>query len=113
LKAKLLRKFSAVLKAFGQAAPRLGMDRETHEKILAQVHFSAGAHAEEIAGLLSAAGFENVVIDRAYGQIRRAQGRQMPLHQRIDRASQDRYAIQASKPANTSAGTAQSGRRAA
>jgi ubiquinone/menaquinone biosynthesis C-methylase UbiE len=113
LKSKLLRKLASVLKKFGKAVSGIGMDRETHERILSQVHFSTGARAEEIADLLRAAGFENVVIDRAHGQIRQAQARQMPLHQRIDRASQDRYAIQASKPVNAPAGIAQSGHRAA
>ena len=89
------------------------MDRETHERILSQVHFSGGARAEEVADLLRAAGFDNIVIDRDHGGIRRAQGRQMPLHQRIDRASQDRYAIRASKPANASAWIARYGRSAA
>lgn len=112
-RAKLLRSVAGWVKRFGKPVSTPGVDRETHERILSQVHFSKGARAEDIAALLRAAGFEDVVIDRDHGAIRRAQGRHMPLHQRIDRASQDRYAIRASKPANKAAGTTPIGRRAA
>ena len=99
VKAKLLRRVAVWLRQFGRPGATPGVDRATHERILSQVHFSKGARAEEIAALLCAPGFEDVVIDRNHSAIRRAQGRHMPLYQRIDRASQDRYAIRASKPA--------------
>lgn len=111
--AKLLRKGGAVLKRFGQPVSAPGMDRETHNRIVAQVYFSGGANAEAIAGLLGDAGFENIVIDRDHSLIRKAQGRHMPLHQRLDRASQDRYAIHASKPAHCETESAGSGQEAA
>lgn len=97
-RSKLLRRIATLLKRFSKPADTPGIDRKLHNSILKRVHFSGGARAEEIAALLSQAGFENVVIDRQFGPIRKAQGRHMPLSQRIDRASQDRYAIQASKP---------------
>ena len=99
LRQRLLRKLAAWLRAVApHPAVTHGVDRETHNRILEQVHFARGARAEDIAALLAEAGFEDIVIDRDHGAIRKAQGRQMPLHQRIDRASQDRYAIRASKP---------------
>lgn len=98
VRSKLLRRAAAFLKRFGTPSPTHGIDRERHNRIMAQVYFSGGARAEEIVALLQNAGFEGIVIDRHFAPIRKAQGRHMPLHQRIDRASQDRYAIQASKP---------------
>lgn len=96
---RTLRKAAGLLKKVSsKPASTPGVDRETHDRILRQVHFSDGARAEGIAVLLAEAGFLDIVIDRDHGAIRKAQGRQMPLHQRIDRASQDRYAIRASKP---------------
>jgi hypothetical protein len=47
---------------------------------------------------LAAAGFIDIGIDRDLAAIRKGQGRMMPLHQRLERASQDRYAIHARKP---------------
>ena len=113
LRSKLMRRAAAFLKRYGKPAMTHGIDRERHNRIMAQVHFSAGARAEDVAALLRDAGFEKIVIDRDFAPIRRAQGRHMPLHQRIDRASQDRYAIHASKPVQQSVQEAGSGRRAA
>lgn len=98
LRSRLLRRAAAFLKQYGPPATTHGIDRERHDRILAQVHFSGGAQAEDVAALLQDTGFKNIVIDRDFAPIRKAQGRHMPLHQRLDRASQDRYAIQASKP---------------
>ncbi len=93
------RKVAAWLKArAAHPTTTPGMDRETHDRILQRVYFAKGAQPEAIAALLAEAGFTDIVIDRDHSAIRRAQGRNMPLHQRIDRASQDRYAIRASKP---------------
>ena len=105
-RARLLRRAAAFLKKFAKPADTIGIDRALHNRILEQVHFSKGARAEDVAGLLEEAGFENIVIDRQFGPIRKAQGRHMPLYQRIDRASQDRYAIHASKPVQADVGTA-------
>lgn len=113
LRSKLLRRTAAFLKRYGSPAATHGIDRERHNRILAQVHFSGGARAEDVAALLETAGFENIVIDRDFAPIRRAQGRHMPLHQRIDRASQDRYAVQASKPVQQAVREPRLGRSAA
>lgn len=99
MRQRLMRRAAALLRARSTApATTPGVDRELHQRIVERVHFSGGAQAEAVAGLLREAGFENVTIDRDHGAIRRAQARHMPLHQRIERASQDRYAIHASKP---------------
>lgn len=92
LAAKLVR---AVAPGNEQLPP---VDRERHRRILEQVHFARGARAEDVADLLRRAGFTDVVIDRDLRDIRRGQGMVMPLHRRIERAAQDRYAISARKP---------------
>lgn len=100
------RKIAGWLKAVApNPATTHGIDRAVHNRILERVHFSRGARAEDVAALLAGAGFEDIVIDRDHRAIRKAQGRHMPLHQRIDRASQDRYAIRASKPLQPAAAT--------
>ena len=113
LRSKLLRRAASFLKQFGPPATTHGVDRERHDRIMEQVHFAGGARAEDVAAMLGQAGFENIVIDRRFGPIRRAQARHMPLKQRIDRASQDRYAIHASRPVQQDALPAEPGRRAA
>lgn len=99
LKSRILRRIAGWLKGIGPVATSSGGNREVHERIVSQVHFAEGARAEAVAELLRTAGFQDVVIDRNHGEIRRAQGLFMPLKQRVERASQDRYAIRASKPA--------------
>lgn len=108
-----LRKLAALLKKFSKPLPNRGIDPKLHQSIVSRVYFSAGAQAEAIADLLSKAGFEDIVIDRDLSAVNRGQGRVMPLHQRIDRASQDRYAIRASKPLQPTAGQAAQGVREA
>ncbi|MGA1834288.1 class I SAM-dependent methyltransferase [Rhizobium wenxiniae] len=97
LRSRLLQKLSALAKKFGTPAPSPGVNIETHNRILAQVHFADGARAEDVAALLTSAGFVDVTIDRDHGKIRRAQARHMTLHQCLSRAAQDRYAISATK----------------
>lgn len=97
-KAALLR---AIAKAMGRFSPPVagpGIDRALHERIVSQVYFSQGAEADRIVALLKEAGFRDIVVDRNLTTIHRGQGRRMPLRQRIERASQDRFAIHARKP---------------
>ncbi|MFD1797828.1 class I SAM-dependent methyltransferase [Paracoccus aurantiacus] len=68
----------------------------THREILARVWFSGGARAQEVAELISAAGFSTVQIDANLSAIHRAQGRDLPFARRLDRGAQHRYAILAS-----------------
>lgn len=113
LKSRLLQKLAAFLKKYGKPTPHHGVNPEVHNRIVSQVHFSGGAHAEDIAALLTAAGFSKVTIDRDHGKIRRAQARHMPLHQCLSRAAQDRYAISAAKPFEAEKAGAQPGHQAA
>ena len=71
--------------------------RETHERILRQVHFSKGARAGEVADLLREAGFAEVTVDRDLKRIHREQAKHMPLLKGLERATQHRYAIAATK----------------
>lgn len=107
---RVLQKVAQTMKRFAAPLPDSGIDRAVHDSILRRVYFSGGAQAEAVAALLADAGFTDIVIDRDLSAVHRGQGRVMPLHQRIDRASQDRYAIRASKPLQPTAG---SGARAA
>lgn len=98
--ARVLRRVAAILKRIRPTPQTPGRDPAVHDSILARVHFSKGAAAESVAALLRAAGFVEVVINRDLGRINRAQARHMPLATRLERASQDLYAISASKPLN-------------
>jgi ubiquinone/menaquinone biosynthesis C-methylase UbiE len=72
--------------------------RETHERILSQVHFSNGARAADVADLLRAAGFADIQIDLNLSRIHRQQARNLPFVKALERQTQHRYAIVASKP---------------
>lgn len=72
--------------------------KAAHDDIVSRVYFANGCRPEEIARLLAEAGFVDIVIDRDLRAIHRAQGRFMPLHQRLERASQDRFIVSARKP---------------
>jgi ubiquinone/menaquinone biosynthesis C-methylase UbiE len=78
--------------------PPPGAHAAVHNDIVSRVYFSAGCRPEEIARLLGETGFVDIAIDRNLRAIHRAQGRFMPLHQRLERASQDRFIISARKP---------------
>ncbi len=69
-----------------------------HRSILARVYFSGGARAGEIGLLLSEAGFDQPVVDWKLGAIHRAQARQMSWPKALERATQHRFAICATKP---------------
>ena len=97
-RAAFLRALAKMAGLFSPPEARPGVDRALHEKIVSQVYFSKGAEADRIVELLRAVGFENIVVDRDLKTIHRGQGRNMPLRQRLERASQDRFAISARKP---------------
>ncbi|GAB4513339.1 MAG: class I SAM-dependent methyltransferase [Roseibium sp.] len=82
------------------AAPAIAEQLATHRSILARVHFSGGARAEEVAELLREAGFADIRVDARLGAIHRAQSRNFPALKALDRATQHRYAISAVKPAD-------------
>ena len=97
-RAAFLRALARFIGRFSLPVTGPGIDRALHERIVSQVYFSNGAEADRIMGLLAEAGFRDVVVDRDLRQIHRGQGRNMPLRQRLERASQDRFAIRARKP---------------
>lgn len=83
--------------------PADGLDQamaDRHRSILSQIHFSRGAKADEVCALLVEAGFEVPVVDTRLGAIHRAQARHMSLLRALERSTQHRYAICATKPAS-------------
>jgi ubiquinone/menaquinone biosynthesis C-methylase UbiE len=83
----------------GRALPAHAPDalRDTHQRILERVHFSAGARAADVAALLREAGFADIAVDRQLGRIHREQARHLPWLRALDRATQHRYAVVARK----------------
>ena len=71
--------------------------RQTHERILQQVYFSKGARAGDIVDLLRRAGFADIVVDRDLRAIHREQAKHMPLLKGLERATQHRYAVAATR----------------
>lgn len=87
--------------ASGTAKPAAGLDQamaERHRSILSRLHFSRGAKADEICALLMEAGFEVPVVDIRLGAIHRAQARHLNFLKALERSTQYRYAISATKP---------------
>jgi ubiquinone/menaquinone biosynthesis C-methylase UbiE len=70
---------------------------ENHRSIISRVHFSQGARAEAVSGMLAAAGFVNVVIDTDLDDIHRTQAKHWNILKGFARATQHRYAIRAVK----------------
>jgi ubiquinone/menaquinone biosynthesis C-methylase UbiE len=73
--------------------------REAHERILQQVHFSKGARASAVVDLLRDAGFTDIVVDQDLARIHRQQARNLSFLKALERQTQHRYAITATKPA--------------
>ncbi|WP_353641824.1 class I SAM-dependent methyltransferase [Mesorhizobium sp. WSM2239] len=82
--------------------PSGGLDQamaERHRNILSRLHFSRGAKADKVCAHLVEAGFEAPVTDTRLGAIHRAQARHMGFFKALERSTQHRYAIRATKPA--------------
>jgi len=82
--------------------PADGLDQvmvDRHRSILSRLHFSRGAKAEEVCSLLWQTGFKSPVVDTRLSAIHRAQARHMNFLNALERSSQHRYAICATKPA--------------
>jgi SAM-dependent methyltransferase len=71
--------------------------RQTHERILRQVYFSKGARAGDVVNLLRRVGFTDIVVDRDLKAIHREQAKHMPLLKGLERATQHRYAVAATR----------------
>ncbi|MBI4046795.1 MAG: methyltransferase domain-containing protein [Devosia nanyangense] len=71
---------------------------ERHQRIRSQVYFSKTMPAEAVVALLDEAGFTDIVVDRAMFDVHWAQARKMPPLRALERLTQDRFAICASKP---------------
>ena len=91
---RIIARFRPVATGSAEAATMM----ETHHSILSRVYFSGGARAEAVVALLAQVGFENIVIDTDMRAIHKAQKSNFPFLKRIERATQHRYAICASKP---------------
>lgn len=89
-----------VLRMLDRALGRGAADasREAHERILQRVYFSQGARADAVCELLRQAGFAEIQVDRDLSRIHREQARSMSFLKALDRATQHRYAIVASRP---------------
>jgi ubiquinone/menaquinone biosynthesis C-methylase UbiE len=95
----LRRWLEAGLARFQPAKPDPRGDfRKQYQSIMQQIYFSDGARAPEVVHLLEAAGFSPVIVDTSLSAIHRAQARNMPLTQFLDRMTQHRYAICATRP---------------
>lgn len=100
---KFAKQLAAILEKAGllkpdpmHAPPQMA---ERHKSILSRVHFSNGARADAVAGLLINAGFEAAAIDTDLRQIHRSQAKNWNYLKALARGLQHRYAIVATKPA--------------
>ena len=71
---------------------------KTHQDILARVHFSNGARAEEVKTMLAKTGFDPIAVDFDLKQIHSAQKKHISFAKGLERGAQHRYAICAQKP---------------
>jgi ubiquinone/menaquinone biosynthesis C-methylase UbiE len=71
---------------------------KTHRDILARVHFSEGARADEVAKLLEQTGFDPIAIDFDLKRIHSAQKKHISFAKGLERGAQHRYAVCAQKP---------------
>lgn len=71
---------------------------QTHRDILARVHFSNGARADEVAVMLEKVGFDPIAVDFDLKQIHSAQKKHISFAKGLERGAQHRYAICAQKP---------------
>jgi ubiquinone/menaquinone biosynthesis C-methylase UbiE len=94
---RALRLLAGLAKRFAKLPPPAA-HAAVHADIVSRVYFARGCRPEEVARLLGEAGFVDIAVDRDLHAIHRAQGRFMPLHQRLERASQDRFLVSARKP---------------
>lgn len=101
LAARLIKRLSAIVaRLSGDAAVQNGpapSQMETHLSILSRVHFSQGARADEVVKLLRQAGFDTITVDTDMRAIHKAQRSNFSFLKGLERSTQHRYAICASR----------------
>jgi ubiquinone/menaquinone biosynthesis C-methylase UbiE len=92
---RMIRVFERVIGRQVSANPNAM--REAHERILRQVYFSNGARSAQVVSMLREAGFDEISVDRDLKRIHREEAKHMPLLKSLERTTQHRYAIAATK----------------
>ncbi|WP_288350276.1 class I SAM-dependent methyltransferase [uncultured Thalassospira sp.] len=96
---KLNKAMSGFLESIGLRKPTSPVAHmQTHRDILARVHFSEGARANDVSAMLARTGFDPVVVDFDLRQIHAAQKKHISFAKGLERGAQHRYAICAQKP---------------
>ena len=96
---KLNKAMAGFLESLGLRKPVDGVPQlQTHRDILARVHFSNGARADDVSSLLKQTGFDPIVVDFDLKQIHNAQKKHISFAKGLERGAQHRYAICAQKP---------------
>lgn len=70
---------------------------DTHQSILSRVYFSKGAKAETVTDMLHHAGFQNISVQTNLSEIQKAQAAKMGFFKGLERTTQHRYIIRATK----------------
>ena len=70
---------------------------DTHQSILSRVYFSKGAKAERITEMLHQVGFKDVFVQTNLSEIQKAQAAKMGFLKGLERTTQHRYIIRATK----------------
>jgi len=70
---------------------------DTHKSILSRVYFSKGAKAEKVTDMLHRAGFQDISVQTNLSEIQKAQAARMGFLKGLERTTQHRYIIRATK----------------
>ena len=98
---KLNQAMAGLMQSLGlRKAPDPMPQMKTHYDILARVHFSNGARANEVTAMLKTAGFDPIVADFDLKQIHKSQKKHISFAKGLERGAQHRYALCAQKPLN-------------
>lgn len=96
----LLQKlFKWLNRKFGQGHNPQGSQEmtDTHQSILSRVYFSKGAKAEQVTDMLRRTGFQDVSVQTNLSEIQKAQAAKMGFFKGLERTTQHRYIIRATK----------------
>ncbi len=96
---KFNKAMTGFLETLGLRKPvEVAAHMQTHQDILARVHFSNGAQAKEVKAMLCQTGFDPIVVDFDLKKIHSAQKKHISFAKGLERGAQHRYAICAQKP---------------